>query len=63
MGIISKIGTQSQIEDEDDEMSVTEAIKESEGNDDPILHELLSDWLYEEMYPDDEILSVRYSWK
>ena len=63
MGIISKIGTQSQIEDEDDEMSVTEAIKESEGNDDPILHELLSDWLYDEMHPDDEILSVRYSWK
>ena len=63
MGIISKIGTQSQIEDEDDEMSVNEAIKESEGNDDPILHELLSDWLYDEMHPDDEILSVRYSWK
>lgn len=63
MGIISKIGTQSPIEDEDDEMSVTEAIKESEGNDDPILHELLSDWLYDEMHPDDEILSVRYSWK
>ena len=63
MGIISKIGTQSQIEDEDDEMSVTEAIKESEGDDDELLHELLSDWLYEEMYPDDEILSVRYSWK
>ena len=63
MGIISKIGTQSQIEDEDDEMSGTEAIKESEGNDDPILHELLSDWLYDEMHPDDEILSVRYSWK
>lgn len=63
MGIISKIGTQSPIEDEDDEMSVTEAIKESEGNDDPLLHELLSDWLYDEMHPDDEILSVRYSWK
>ena len=63
MCIISKIGTQSPIEDEDDEMSVTESIKESEGNDDPILHELLSDWLYDEMHPDDEILSVRYSWK
>ena len=63
MGIISKIGTQSPIEDEDDEMSVTEAIKESEGNDDPLLHELLSDWLYDALHPDDEILSVRYSWK
>ena len=52
MGIISKIGTQSPIEDEDDEMSVTEAIKESEGNDDPLLHELLDEWMQEEMDPD-----------
>ena len=63
MRIKRKTGTQYKIEDNDNEMSVTEAIKESEGNDDPILHELLSDWLYDEMHPDDEILSVRYSWK
>ena len=63
MRIKRKTGTQYKIEDNDNEMSVTEAIKESEGDDDELLHELLSDWLYEEMYPDDEILSVRYSWK
>ncbi len=52
MGIISKIGKQSPIENEDDEMSVTEAIIESEGNDDPLLHELLDEWMQEEMDPD-----------
>ena len=63
MRIKRKTGTQYKIEDNDNEMSVTEAIKESEGDDDELLHELLSDWLYDEMHPDDEILSVRYSWK